>query len=111
MMKGINLNTILLVVVAVLLTLQLKSCFDPARVDRRVIEAEVKLKQYETELPVIRKELDVIYAKYDSLLTASVQRYENLEQKKEPIRYAIKQVPVIIGNYDKEQLRRALSGY
>ena len=110
-MKEINLNTILLIGIAVLMTLQLKSCFDPSRVDRKVIEAEVKLKQYETERPAILKELDVIYAKYDSLLTASVQRYENLEQKKEPIRYAIKQVPVIVGNYDKEQLRRALANY
>jgi hypothetical protein len=106
-----DLNTILLVGLAVLLTMQLKSCFDPSIVDAKVIEAQVKLKQYEAELPEIRKELNTIYDKYDSLLLASIQRYENLEQKKEPIRYAIKNVPVIVGNFDKEQLRRALSNY
>jgi hypothetical protein len=109
--QKINLNTALIVAISVLLTLQIKSCFEPTRVDPKLIEAQIKQKQYEQELPEIRKELDYIYAKYDSLLMASFQRENELENKKTPIRYAIKQVPVIVGNYDKEQLRRALSEY
>ena len=110
-MKNLNLNTILLVGIAVLMTLQLKSCFEPARVDRKLIEAQIKQEQYEKELPEIRKELDYIYAKYDSLLLASIQRYNNLEQRKIPINNAIKQVPVIVGNLDREQLRRLYTSY
>lgn len=110
-MKNLNLNTILLVGIAVLMTLQLKSCFEPARVDRKLIEAQIKQEQYEKELPEIRKELDYIYAKYDSLLLSSLQRENDLEQRKTPIRYAIKQVPVIVSNLDREQLRTALTSY
>lgn len=110
-MKKLNLNTILLVGIAVLMTLQLKSCFEPARVDRKLIEAQIKQEQYEKELPEIRKELDYIYAKYDSLLLSSLQRENDLEQRKTPIRYAIKQVPVIVSNLDREQLRIALTNY
>ena len=109
--KSLNLNTILLVGIAVLMTLQIKSCFEPTRVDPKLIEAKVKQEQYEKELPEIRKELDYIYAKYDSLLLASINRENELEQKKQPIRYAIKQVPVIVGNLDREQLRRAIIEY
>lgn len=79
--------------------------------DEKAIENRVKLEQLQKELPVIKSELDSIYSKYDSLLSASAQRYQSLEQKKEPLRYAIKQVPVIVSNLDKEQLRRALSEY
>jgi hypothetical protein len=110
-MKNLNLNTILLVGIAVLMTLQLKSCFEPARVDRKLIEAQIKQEQYEKELPEIRKELDYIYAKYDSLLLSSLQRENNIEQRKTPLRYAIKQVPVIVSNLDREQLRTALTSY
>jgi hypothetical protein len=110
-MKNLNLNTILLVGIAVLMTLQLKSCFEPARVDRKLIEAQIKQEQYEKELPEIRKELDYIYAKYDSLLLSSLQRENNIEQRKTPLRYAIKQVPVIVSNLDREQLRIALTSY
>jgi len=110
-MKNLNLNTILLVGIAVLMTLQLKSCFEPARVDRKLIEAQIKQEQYEKELPEIRKELDYIYVKYDSLLLSSLQRENDLEQRKTPIRYAIKQVPVIVSNLDREQLRTALTNY
>ena len=110
-MKNLNLNTILLVGIAVLMTLQLKSCFEPARVDRKLIEAQIKQEQYEKELPEIRKELDYIYAKYDSLLLSSIQRETNLEQRKTPLKYAIKQVPVIVSNLDREQLRIALTSY
>jgi len=110
-MKNPNLNTILLVGIAVLMTLQLKSCFEPARVDRKLIEAQIKQEQYEKELPEIRKELDYIYAKYDSLLLSSLQRENDLEQRKTPIKNAIKQVPVIVSNLDREQLRTALTNY
>ncbi len=110
-MKNLNLNTILLVGIAVLMTLQLKSCFEPARVDRKLIEAQIKQEQYEKELPEIRKELDYIYAKYDSLLLSSLQSENDLEQRKTPIKNAIKQVPVIVSNLDREQLRIALTNY
>lgn len=110
-MKNLNLNTILLVGIAVLMTLQLKSCFEPARVDRKLIEAQIKQEQYEKELPEIRKELDYIYAKYDSLLLSSLQRENNIEQRKTPLRYAIKQVPVIVSNLDREPFRNAFTSY
>jgi len=109
--KNLNLNTILLVGIAVLVTLQLKSCFEPSRVDPKVIESKIRQEYYEKELPLIRQERDAIYAKYDSLLSASAQRYNNLEQRKIPINNAIKQVPVIVGNLDKEHFSRALSEY
>jgi hypothetical protein len=110
-MKNLKIDTILIVGISVLLTLQLKSCFEPAKVDRKLIEAQIKQEQYEKELPEIRKELDYIYAKYDSLLLSSLQRENNIEQRKTPLRYAIKQAPVNVSNLDREPFRNAFTSY
>lgn len=106
-----TVNTLIQVGFIVLLTLQVSSWFSGKKVDEKMIERKVRLEYLEKELPVIKDELNVIYAKYDSLLMASVERYTELENRKQPIRNAIKQIPFIVDNFDKEQLRRALAEY
>jgi len=106
-----NLDTILIIAVAVLLTLQISSMFRKSPVNEQQIRNEVKLEYLQKELPEIKGELVVIKQKYDSLLSASIDRVVELENKKQPIKNAIKNVDIITDNFDKLQLERASREY
>lgn len=106
-----SFTIILLIAVAVLVTLQVKSLFGEKEVDRKAIENEIRLEYLQKEYPQIVRQRDSISARYDSLIAASQERYQQLETRKQPIYNAIKQVPVIVNNLDKEQLRGAITTY
>lgn len=107
------MNKIILiwVALAVFATLYIASLFPKKQVDEKMIEDRVKREILEKELPLIRKELQETNAKYDSLLSASQQRITELESKKQPLYNAAKQIPVIVNNFDREQLRFAIANY
>ena len=107
----INWITILLIIVAVLATLQIRSFFEGKTVDEKAVEDRVKLEQLQKEYPQIVRERDSISARYDSLISASQQRFNQLETRKQPIYNAIRQVPIVVNNFDKEQLRRAITEF
>ena len=110
-MARLNIPLLLTIAVTVLLTLQLKSCFTPVRKPEEMVRNEERIKYLEAQRITDSVELVDTREKYDSLIFISLLKVSSFEIQKQPIRYAIKQVPVIVGNYDKEQLRRALSGY
>ena len=107
----INWITILLIIVAVLATLQIRSFFEGKTVDEKAVEDRVKLEQLQKEYPQIVRERDSISERYDSLISASQQRFNQLETRKQPIYNAIRQVPIVVNNFDKEQLRRAITEF
>ena len=65
----VNLNTILLIGVAVLLTLQLRSCFDKVRKPDEMIRKEERLKYLEEK----RLTDSMYYARTIQVLTDSIQ--------------------------------------
>jgi len=107
----INWTTILLIGTSVITTLYVKTFFTKSPVDEKTIENRIKLEQLQKEYPQIVRQRDSISARYDSLISASQVRYQQLETRKQPIYNAIKQVPVIVNNLDKEQLRGAITTY
>ena len=107
----INFTTILLIAVSVLATLQVRSLFSKQNVDEKAVENKIRLEYLQKEYPEIVRQRDSISARYDSLISASQQRFNQLETRKQPIYNEIKQVPVIVNNLDKEQLRGAITTY
>jgi hypothetical protein len=108
-MKPLNLTTVLLIAIAVLVTLQLSALFRGSAKPESMIRNEVELEHLRKELPGIKEELATIQGRYDSLLMASGERLTQLENKKQPIYNAIKNVRSTVADLDKEQLRRELS--
>lgn len=106
-----NRMILIWIALAVFATLYITSLFPKKQVDEKMVEDRVKREILEKELPLIRQELKEANAKYDSLMAASQQRITELESKKQPLYNAIKQIPVIIDNYDKRQLADASAEY
>ncbi len=99
------LSLILVAVVA----WNVRGCFTKVQKPEQMIRNEERLKYLEAE----RVKDSVAYvsriAFYDSALTASDQRYTELENKKPYYNAAIKNTPAIIRNYDREQLSSEFS--
>lgn len=111
MSKTPNITTIMLIASAVLVTLQIKSCFDKSPINERAIRNEMKLEALEEK------------RKYDSLvwvekLKAKDVEIEALKQKDTVFvqkiiqsNDRIKQIPVVVSGFDKSELRRAITNY
>lgn len=106
-----NKTILIWIALAVFTTLYITSLFPKKQVDEKMVEDRVKREILEKELPLIRQELQETNAKYDSLLSVSQQRITELESKKQPLYNAVKQIPVIVSNFDREQLRFAIANY
>lgn len=89
-----NLTTILVAGIVALLTLQIDSCFDGKKVNTDGYKAEIKaLEEDKKELKIEVSEL-----KQDKeTLWVDLRKKDSLyEQKKRPIEYHIKNIPVIV---------------
>jgi len=104
-----SLNTILLIGAAVLLTMQLRSCFDRVHKPEQMIRNEERLKYLEQERLKDSVNYVEVMAMYDSLIVISKQKFDELENRKQPIKNAIKQSNTVVDNFDREQLRRAFA--
>lgn len=104
-------ETILWFVFGFLMCLQIKSIFDKRRKTYEMGVTDEKIKNLERE----RMEDSVIWVKreaaIDSLLFLSMKRYENSEQRKQPLIKKYEQIPVIVNDLDREQLRRAITNF
>lgn len=107
----VALNDMLLIGFAVMLTLQINSCFSKVHKPESMIRNEEKIKAYESELPKIKQQLSDITAKYDSLLLVSAERILQLSQAYKATKIYYEKIPVIVGNLDKEQLRSGANNY
>lgn len=107
----INITTILYVGIAVLLTLQLKSCFDKVHKPESMIRDQERIKYLEEK----RLSDSTIFADkirmYDSLLSASEQRSLQLANKFQSTKVIYERIPFVVNNLDKEQLRAGANEY
>lgn len=71
----------------------------------------MKIEQYEKQRIIDSTETSNARRERDSVIAISDQRFKNLENQKQPIRNAIKQIPAVVNNFDKEQLRRAITNF
>lgn len=110
-MKKISLSDIFLMGFVVMLTLQIDSCFTKLRKPEQMIRNEERLKILEEKRLEDSVTLALTRSMYDSLIALSWDRINSLENSKQPIKYAIKQIPVIVGSLDKEQLRAGANAY
>jgi outer membrane murein-binding lipoprotein Lpp len=107
-MKNISLNTILLIGVAVLLTLQIEGCFHNSKPDseykKQIAEKDKQIEQVSTERNDMRQ-------KYDSVISLLTKKDTVLirEYKTNTIKY--EKIPDNIRNLSNEDLRRAITGY
>ena len=110
-MKLPSLNTLLLIGVAVLLTLQLNSCFSKTHKPEEMIRNEEKLKASEER----RIADSVMYAGKITILqdqiTASQNVSSQLASKYQSTKVIYEKIPLVITDYDREQLRRAIYNY
>jgi len=110
-MNKISLSDILFIGCAVLLTLQINSCFSKVHKPESMIRSEVENELLKAELPKIKQELTVVTAKYDSLLSLSYERTLQLANSYKATKIIYEKIPVIVGHLDKEQLRAGANNY
>jgi len=110
-MKSINFNTILLIGVAVLLTLQLRSCFDKVHKPESMIRNEERIKYLEEKRLSDSVVLVQTRSMYDSLISASKQKTVVLAGQFQQTKKIYDKIPVIINDLDREQLRRSVADY
>jgi hypothetical protein len=107
-MKGINLNTILLIAIAVFITLQLKSCFSKSHKPEQMVRNEERIKYLEQERIKDSINYVEVMAMYDSLIVISKQKSIILSTQYTSIKKRLNEIPIIIGNLNNEDLRRAV---
>lgn len=107
----IDWSDIILIALVALVSWNIRGCFTPVHKPEEMIRNEERLKVLEAQ----RKEDSVTLVqtreRYDSLIAASLDRVQSLENKKQPIKIIYEKVPVIVSNLDKEQLRSGAINY
>lgn len=107
----IKRETIYLLLIVGLVVWMVRGCFTKAEKTENMIRNEVLLEQLQNEKPKLEKELEKSNARYDSLKSASDQRYQDLENRRQPLKIIYEKIPVIVGNLDKEQLRSGTNDF
>jgi len=107
-MKGINITTILLIAVAVLITLQIESCFHNRKPDK---EYKKEISDKDKQIEQIGVERDIFRDKYDSVITLLTKKDTVLvrEYKTNTIKY--EKIPVTVNSFTNDELRRAITNY
>lgn len=101
------LPDILFIAVVVLMTLQISSWFRRTPPNEKLIRSEMQIETLQRKIKddsLVMRETRLMF---DSLLILSFNRFDEIEAKKQPIKYAIKQSNAAVDNFDKEQLRNA----
>jgi FlaG/FlaF family flagellin (archaellin) len=103
------LNTILLIAIAVLLTLQIQSWF--GRSGKPNSYYKEKIADMDKEIQSIRSEREDTRRRYDSIILIQMQKDTVLirEYKTNTIKY--EKIPVTVSNYSNDELRRAIYNY
>ena len=110
-MARLNIPLLLTIAVTVLLTLQLKSCFTPVRKPEEMVRNEERIKYLEAD----RRKDSIAFHKeikwYDSLLALEMSKDKDLQIKYIPLKKTYDKIPVVINDFDREQLRRAITDF
>jgi len=107
----VNINTILIVAVAVLVTLQLNSFFKKSPPNEKLIRAEMKIEQLEE-----KRKSDWVK---DSLLIDAQSKIIAVLQDKDTViirninssNDRVKKIPATVDNFDKSELHGAFSNF
>ena len=109
---NLNKTTIILAIALVaLLTWNIRGCFTKVEKPEKMIRNEVELEHLKKELPVVQQELTAVTAKYDSAISVSQERSNQLSNSYKATKIIYEKIPVIVNDFDREQLRRALADY
>ena len=106
-----HIVTILIVICAVFITLQVSSMFRKSGKPEQMIRNEERLKYLEESRLKDSVTIVITRALYDSAISASNERLNQLQNKFQATKIIYEKVPVIINNLDREQLRRAVSEF
>lgn len=98
-------------VLAVMSTVLIMMIFHKSGKTEKMIRDEVELEHLQKDMPAIKQDLAAITARYDSVIGASRDRYNDLETKKQPIQNAINKVRPAVHDYTKEQFRDSITVY
>lgn len=110
-MKWSSPTLLLFILVAVLITLQFKSCFDKVNKPEQMIRNEERLKYLEKERLADSVVIVEKVRKYDSLIALSMEKSNQLATKYQTVKTIYEKIPVIVNDFDREQLRRAIAEY
>ncbi len=110
-MKWPSLNTIILVIAVIFITLQIRSWFAKPTPDAKIIELDQKNKDLEKQRLIDSVDLKQARWEKDSVISVSNERLNNLANQKQQIINVIKKVPVIVDNFDREQLHSGAESY
>lgn len=110
-MKGISLNTILLIGVAVLLTLQLNSCFSKVHKPEQMIRNEERLKYLEKERLADSIALVERRVQYDSVTALLMKKDTVIVTKLIANDKKQQNIITVVRDASKDELRRFVTEY
>ena len=103
-MKGVSLNTILLIALAVMIVLQLKSCFDKAPPNERLIRAEMKIEALEEKRKSDSLQLADYRQQRDEMISALKVKDTTLIIKYETTKIKYADIPTAVNNLSRDSL-------
>lgn len=103
-----NWTIIAWLVIGVMGTVILMSVFGGSK---KVIDKDGEIKLRDEIIQTIREDRDYYRSKYDSVIAAATTRNEDLKNQYKNTVIKYEKVPVIINDYDREQLRRAVTNF
>lgn len=108
MFKQSNTNLLLLVATAVLLTLQISSCFKSSRPESYYKE---KISDLNSQIENIRAERDGYRDRYENVISEARARDTVLIKSYFYNQKKYEKIPVYIDNLSDDELRRAITDY
>lgn len=106
-----RINDIILIALVVFVTLQVRGCFDKTPPNEKLIRAEEQIKSLEKE----RQRDSVVFSEklvmYDSLISLSKQKVVIISGQYNATKKEYEKIPIIVNDFDREQLRRAIANY
>lgn len=110
-MKWPSLNTILIAIVVIFVTLQLRSIFGGTPPNEKIIRADIKIEQLEKQRVTDSIALVQVRREKDSAIEAADQRFKTLQSQKQQVINVIKKVPVFVDNLDKRELHSGADNF
>lgn len=106
-----NIASILLIIVAVLATILIRSLFSKTHKPEQMIRNEERIKYLEADR---LKDSAVFHQQinwYDSLLAVEMSKDKELQIKYVPLKRVYDKIPVTVDNLDKQQLRSGTDNF
>jgi len=106
-----NLDTILIIAVAVLLTLQISNMFRKSPVNEDLIRAKMKIEYQDKMIEIISDDRINFRNKYDSVTALLLGKDANKAEQEKQIIVKYEKIPVYINSLNRDSLRAAVKRY